>query len=170
MKGIEFYDCLFFYLTRYLKGRSGGKTPRRNLAEFMEEYLVRFKDTDKWLYRPPDRAESQSLKKSRETGLGRRIRQYCAFLQGEGDIPKEKMPDAKTLIAWLKHCAAFGLADEGVLLFEKGGLAGQIQQLGEDDRYDAEDYYTQCKRKASKQVDEHEEPDIEAVEAEEDEE
>ena len=47
MKGIEFYDCLFFYLTRYLKGRSGVKTPRRNLAEFMEEYLVRFKDGDK---------------------------------------------------------------------------------------------------------------------------
>jgi hypothetical protein len=141
MRGIEFYDCLFFYLTRYLKGRAGGKTPRRNVAEFMEEYLVRFKEGDTWLYRPADRAESQGLKKSRETGLGRRIRQYCAFLHGEGDIPKEKMPDAKTLIAWVKHCAAFGLADEGVLLFEKGGLAGQTHQLGEDDRYDAEDYY-----------------------------
>jgi 16S rRNA G966 N2-methylase RsmD len=170
MKGIEFYDCLYFYLTRYLKGRSDGKTHRRNVAEFMEEYLVRFKDGDKWLYRPPDRAESESLKKSRQTGLGRRIRQYCAFLHGEGDLPKEKLPDAKTLIAWLKHCAAFGLADEGVILFEKGGLAGQIQQLGEDDRYDAEDYYSQCKRKASKPTAEDEEPDPEEGGAEEDEE
>ena len=150
MKGVEFYDCLFFYLTRFLKGRPAGKTPRRNLAEFLEEYLVRFKDGDKWLYRPPDRAEAESLKRSRQTGLGRRIRQYAAFLKGEGEFPKEKTPDAKTLVAWLKHCAAFGLADEGVLLFDKGGLAGQMSGLGQDDRYDAEEYYQTCKRKASK--------------------
>ena len=48
MKGCEFYDCLFFYLTRYLKGRTAGRIPRRNLAEFLEEYLVRFRDGDKW--------------------------------------------------------------------------------------------------------------------------
>ena len=75
------------------------------------------------------------------------------------------------MVAWLKHCAAFGLAEEGALLFEKGGLAGQIQQLGEEDRYDVEDYYSQCKRKASKPVAEDEEPaDLENADAEEDEE
>ena len=66
MKGVEFYDCLFFYLTRFLKGRAAGQTPRRNLAEFLEEYLVRFKDGDKWLYRvptPPRRKPSESLDK-----------------------------------------------------------------------------------------------------------
>ncbi|HOK44451.1 MAG TPA: hypothetical protein PLK67_00870, partial [Bryobacteraceae bacterium] len=150
LKGIEFYDCLFFYLTRFLKRRPAGKTPRRNLAEFLEEYLVRFKEGDKWLYRAPDRAEAESLRKSRRTGLGRRIRQYVAFLRGEGEFPKEKMPDAKTLVAWLKHCSAFGLADEGVAIYERGGLAAQLYSLSEDERYDADEYYTNCKRKAFK--------------------
>ena len=50
LRGVEFYDCLFFYLTRFLKGRSGGKIPRRNLSDFLEEYFVRFKEGDKWLY------------------------------------------------------------------------------------------------------------------------
>lgn len=152
LKGAEFYDCLFFYLTRWLKGRTAGSTPRRNLADFLDEYLVRFKDGDKWMYRAPDEAEAQSLKKARQTGLGRRIRQYVSFLKGEGEFPKEKMPDAKTLVAWLKHAAAFGLAEEGVLLWEKGGLIGQLAQLSEDERYDAEDYYAQCKRRAGKPV------------------
>jgi len=150
LRGVEFYDCLFFYLTRWLKGRPAGKTPRRNLAEFLGEYLVRFKDGDRWLHRAPDDAEAQSLRKARQTGLGRRIRQYVAFLRGEGEFPKEKMPDAKTLVAWLKHAAAFGLAEEGVLLWEKGGLIGRLSQLSEDERYDAEDYYAQCKRRAGK--------------------
>jgi len=161
LRGVEFYDCLFFYLTRFLKGRPTGKTPRRNLAEFLEEYLVRFKDGDKWLYRPPDRAQAESLRKSRQTGLGRRIRQYAAFLRGEGDFPKEKQPDARTLVAWLKHCSAFGLADEGVLLWEKGGLASQLHGLAEDERYDADEYYRSCKRKAARAAAEEEEDDSE---------
>ncbi len=150
LKGIEFYDCLFFYLTRFLKGRPAGKIPRRNLAEFLEEYLVRCKDGDKWLYRAPDRAEAESLRKSRQTGLVRRIRQYVAFLRGEGEFPKEKMPDAKTLVAWLKHCSAFGLADEGVVIYERGGLMAQLHSLSEDERYDADEYYTNCKRRGSR--------------------
>lgn len=150
LKGVEFYDCLFFYLTRWLKGRGAGKTPRRNLAEFLDEYLVRFKEGDKWLHRAPDDAETQTLRKARHTGLGRRIRQYVSFLRGEGEYPRERMPDGKTLVAWLKHCAAFGLAEEGVALFEKGGLVGQLAHLSEDDRYDAEDYYAQCRRRAGK--------------------
>lgn len=150
LRGVEFYDCLFFYLTRWLKGLAGGKTPRRNLEEFLDEYLVRFKDGDKWLYRPPDDAEAAALRQARQTGLGRRIRQYVAFLNGEGDFPRERLPDTKTLLAWLKHCAGFGLADEGVALFEKGGIAGQLSQLSEDDRFDADDYYQQCRRKVSR--------------------
>jgi 16S rRNA G966 N2-methylase RsmD len=150
MAGVEFYDCLFFYLTRYLKGRPAGKTPRRNMADFLEEYLVRFRDGDRWLYRPPDEIEATSLKKSRQSGLGRRIRQYAAFVRGEGEFPKERLPDVKTLAAWLKHCANFGLADEGVALYEKGGLMGQTTQFTDDERFDAEDYYAQCRRNATK--------------------
>ncbi|MDP2157396.1 MAG: hypothetical protein Q8K68_06780, partial [Nitrospirota bacterium] len=129
-------------------------------------YLVRFKDGDKWLYRPPDQAEAAGLRKARQTGLGRRIRQYISFLKGEGEYPAEKMPGPKTLVAWLKHCAAFGLPEEGVILFEKGGLAGRLMQLSEDERYDAEDYYAQCRRKSAKKA-AAEDTDLE--EAEEDE-
>lgn len=159
LKGVEFYDCLFFYLTRWLKGRGSGKTPRRNLAEFLDEYLVRFKEGDRWLYRVPDAAEAESLKKARQTGLGRRIRQFVAFLNGEGDYPRERLPDARTLVGWLKHCAAFGLAEEGVALFEKSGLAAQLSHLGEDDRYDAEDYYARCRRRAGRRGEEEAEED-----------
>lgn len=165
MSGVEFYDCLFFYLTRYLKGRAAGKTPRRNLAEFMDEYLVHFKDGDKWLYRPPNDAEAATQKSARQSGLGRRIRQYVAFLRGEGDYPRERIPDPKTLLAWLRHCAWFGLPTEGVVLFEKGGLAGQLQQLGETERDDAEDYYAQCRRRSAAKAAE-EERDDEAGETE----
>ncbi|MEN6489786.1 MAG: hypothetical protein ABFD66_13075, partial [Smithella sp.] len=166
MRGVEFYDCLFFYLTRFLKGRPAGQTPRRNLAAFLEEYLVHFKDGDKWLYRPPDQAEAIGLKKARQTGLGRRIRQYISFLRGDGEYAAEKIPGPKTLVAWIKHCAAFGLADEGVLLFEKGGLAGRLMQLSEEDRYDAEDYYAQCNRKTVKRA-ALEDADIEETEEDE---
>ena len=56
------------------------------------------------------------VKKSRQSGLGQRILQYLLFLNGEGKFPREKMPDAKTLVAKLRRCANFGLADEGVVL------------------------------------------------------
>ncbi|MGA3113646.1 MAG: hypothetical protein ABSF90_04345 [Syntrophobacteraceae bacterium] len=166
MKGVEFYDCLFFYLTHFLKGRSAGRTPRRNLADFLEEYLVRFKEADKWLYRVPNEVEASALKKARQTGLGRRIRQFVSYLKGEGDFPEEKIPDAKTLVAWLKHCAAFGLAEEGQILFEQGGLMAQLRQLSEDDRYDAEDYYAQCRRRAGKRREAEDEDEEEGIASE----
>ena len=61
-----------------------------------------------------------------------------------------RRPDVRTLLVWLKHCAGFGMPEEGVALFEKGGLAAQLTQLQEDLRYDAEDYYAQCRRRAGR--------------------
>ncbi|MBI5489031.1 MAG: hypothetical protein HY905_16980 [Deltaproteobacteria bacterium] len=148
LKGIEFYDCLFFYLTRWLKGRGAGLVPRRDLAQFLDEYLVRFKDGDHWLYRPPDENEAEGLRKARGTGLARRIRQFTAFVRGEGEYPKERRPDTRTLAEWLHHCALFGLAEEGVALFEKGGLAARLRELPEDERYDVDDWYQRCRRRA----------------------
>jgi hypothetical protein len=167
MKGVEFYDCLLFYLTKWLKGRAAGKTPRRNLADFLDEYLVRFKEGDKWLYRVPDAAEASSLRKARQTGLGRRIRQYVSFVNGQGDFPAERRPDVKTLYMWLKHCANFGLPEEGVALFDRGGLAAQLGQLQEELRYDAEDYYAQCRRRAGRAAAAAAEDDEGAAEGEE---
>jgi len=45
---------------------------------------------------------------------------------------------------------SYGLAAEGVLLYEKGGLMGKLVELSEDDRYDAEEWYTRCRRNAGK--------------------
>jgi hypothetical protein len=160
LKGVEFYDCLFFYLTRWLK-RAGGNTPRRNLAEFLNEYLVRFKDGDRWLFRLPDENEAELLKAARQSGLGRRIRRYVAFLNGEGDFPREQIPDVKTSLAWLRHCAHFGLAEEGLILFEKGGLAAQLTRLSENEQYDADDYYQQCRRRARRAVEAQEDEETE---------
>ena len=69
-------------------------------------------------------------------------------------------------MAWLKHCANFGHAEEGVLLFEKGGMAVLLTQMSEDDRYDAEDYYAQCRRKAGKALRDTEDDEIETAEEE----
>ena len=33
---------------------------------------------------------------------------------------------------------------------EKGGVIAQLDQLSEDDRFDCEDYYAQCRRRAKK--------------------
>jgi len=43
------------------------------------------------------------------------------------------------------------------------GLVGQLSQLSEDERYDAEDYYAQCRRRARKVgvADENEEEEAE---------
>jgi hypothetical protein len=90
-----------------------------------------------------------------------------AYLKGEGDFPKERIPDAKTLVAWLKHCANFGLAEAGVVLYEKGGLLGQLSRLSEDERYDVEDYYAQCRRNAVRKDVESDADESDAGESEE---
>jgi hypothetical protein len=59
------------------------------------------------------------------------------------------------------------LAEAGVVLFEKGGLMGQLSQLGEDERYDAEDYYAQCRRNAGRKQEEEEEEEVEQENGEE---
>jgi len=50
----------------------------------------------------------------------------------------------------VRHCANFGLPEEGLALFEMGGLPARLAQLQEDLRYDAEDYYAQCRRRSGR--------------------
>jgi len=69
-----------------------------------------------WLYRPPSDAEAESLRKLSTVRTWAPHSAIRAYLNGDGDFPKERVPDAKTLVAWLKHCANFGLAEAGVVL------------------------------------------------------
>ncbi|MEI7638107.1 MAG: hypothetical protein WCJ37_12435, partial [Syntrophus sp. (in: bacteria)] len=97
LSGIEFYDALFFYMTRYMKNKKAGQLPKRNLAEFLEEYLVRFKDADKWLYKAPSGSEAEEMRKARRSGLGRRIRAFAnALKENDRQFTDVHKPDIRT--------------------------------------------------------------------------
>ena len=67
------------------------------------------------------------------------------------------MPDAKTLLAWLDIVPAFGLAEEGVRLYERGGLPGRFW-LGDRRATGTQTNTTRnCKRKAARAKDEDDE-------------
>lgn len=131
---------------------SGGAARERSLLspDSIDYVFTDPAHVDKWLYRLPDEAEAKSLKKARETGLGRRIRQFASYLNGRGEHPEERIPDVETLCMWLDHCANFGMPEERVALFEKGSLAAQLTRLPEELRWDAEEYYAQCRCRAGR--------------------
>lgn len=155
LRGLEFYDVLWFYMTRYMRSKRTSELPKRNLADFLGDYLVRFRDGDKWLYRPPDSKEAENLVADRRSGLGRRIRAFVSAIQQRDHTYLEShRPDPRTLVTWLRHCAQFGLYEEGVLLFEGSGVSTQrleriIFNLEEEETaYDAARSYADiCRRK-----------------------
>ncbi|HXP62755.1 MAG TPA: hypothetical protein VN829_19805 [Dongiaceae bacterium] len=71
-------------------------------------------------------------------GRDRRVRLWVALQTFVGEVT----------------AAGVGLVEAGVVLFEKGGLLGQFSQLGEDERYDGEEYYAQCRRNAGRKREE----------------
>lgn len=155
LAGIEFYDALFFYFTRYMKGKKAGQLPKRNLPEFLEEYLIHFEDGDKWLYRPPEGREAEELRKARQSGLGRRIRTFAnALRDNDREYVKQHRPDVKTFVEWMRYCATFGRDEDGVALFDKGGIAVHelksvvIDEAEEETAYDAASGFAAlCKRR-----------------------
>ena len=85
LSGIEFYDALFFYMTKYMKNMKTSQLPKRNLAEFLEEYLVRFKDGDNGSIK---RRQGVKQKKCRRPGG-----QDLATAFGLMQTPSGKMTD-----------------------------------------------------------------------------
>lgn len=160
LRGLEFYDFLWFYMTRYMRGKKANELPRRNLADFLGDYLVRFHSSDKWLYRPPDAKEAADLAADRHSDMGRRIRAFVSAIQQRDHAYLEHhRPDPRTLIDWLRHCAQFGLYEEGVVLFEGSGVT--VHQLErfvynseeEETGYDAARSYAGiCRRKLPRQL------------------
>jgi len=166
LAGIEFYDALFFYFTRYMRGKKAGQLPKRNLGDFLEEYLVHFEDGDKWLYRAPEGREAEELRKARQSGLGRRIRAFAnAIRDNDRDYTDQHRPDVRTFVEWMRYCATFGRNDDGAVLFDKGGFVVHelksvvIDEAEEETAYDAASSFAAlCKRRLG--------PTAEGVEAE----
>lgn len=160
LRGLEFYDLLWFYMTRYMRGKKAGELPRRNLADFLGDYLMRFRSSDQWLYRPPDTKEAADLAADRRSGLGHRIRAFVSAIQQRDHAYLEgHRPDPRTLIDWLRHCAQFGLYEEGVILFEGSGVTVQhleripYNPAEEETGYDAARGYADiCRRRLPRQL------------------
>jgi 16S rRNA G966 N2-methylase RsmD len=158
LAGVEFYDALFFYLTKYMKNRRGDQLPKRNLAEFMEEYVVRFADGDKWLYKAPFGSEEEDMRKARQSGLGRRIRAFSnALRDGDRDYTDAHRPDVKTFVEWMRYCATFGHYEDGATLYDKAGFTvdelrrAVIDADEEETAYDAARGFADlCKRRMKK--------------------
>ena len=136
LAGIEFYDALFFYLTKYMKNRRADQLPKRNLAEFLEEYVVRFPDGDKWLYRAPTSGEADEMQKARQSGLGRRIRGFAnALRDGDRAYINKHRPDVKTFVEWMRYCASFGRYEDGAALYDLAGFkADQLERVIVDEK------------------------------------
>jgi len=143
LREVEFYDILFFYLTKYLRGKTRELAPMRRLPEILEDYFIR---TTKGYRLPQTDDESAVLKESRDKGTSRQIRKYIRHLVQGLPLPEEKKPDAETIADWIKHCRRVGMYPEGVMLYEKGGLV--ISGLSEKQIVDIEEDYKICKRRS----------------------
>jgi hypothetical protein len=159
LAGIEFYDALFFYLTKFLKGRRASQLPRRNLAEFLEEYLIRFREGDRWLYCKAKGREAEELRKARQSGLGRRIRAFSRALQAKDEAFLAKhRPDVRTFVEWLRYCASYGHYEEGVALYKRAGYTIEqlrsvvIDEEEEETAYDAAHAFSAICRKKLTQL------------------
>ncbi|MDD2709254.1 MAG: DNA methyltransferase [Verrucomicrobiae bacterium] len=162
LAGIEFYDALFFYFTKYMKGKKASQLPKRNLAGFLEEYLIHFQDGDKWLYRAPEGREIEELRKARQSGLGRRIRAFAnALRDNDRQFIDQHRPDVRTFVEWMRYCAAFGRNEDGAVLFDKGGFTvNELQSVIVDEKeeetaYDAvRGFADLCKRRSAPETEE----------------
>ena len=176
LAGIEFYDALFFYLTKYMKGKKGSRLPKRNLAEFLQEYLLRFQDGERWLYKSPEGKQEEELRVARRKGLGRQIRAFANGLrEGERTYIEKHRPDPRTFVEWLRYCATYGHYEDGLLIYEKAGFTvAQLQSIvldeaEEETAYDtARQYADTCRRRMA--VINTDEPELDLGDAEDEEE
>lgn len=145
LREVEFYDALFFYLAKYLRGKTRELAPMRRFPEILEDYFIR---TTKG-YRPPQTDDERAvLKEDRQKGTSRQIRRYVRHLVQGLPLPEEKKPDAQTIADWIKHCRRVGMYQEGAILYEKGGLI--ISKLPEKKIVDIEEDYKICKRRSKR--------------------
>jgi DNA modification methylase len=121
--------------------------PRRQLYDWLPDY---FYITPEGTYRLPADEEETILKEhGRASGTNRRIKRYISYLQQGLIVPENERPSDSTLIEWIRHCKQSGLNDQGVFLYERGGL--NLDSLPEEIMVRVEEDYQVCRRMLDKE-------------------
>lgn len=129
-------DILEFYF-------SVPNKPRRRLWDFIDDFFWKTPEG----YRPcKDEIEKQAKQLDRVSGISRKLKRFAHQLAEEVSLPSEVMPDTPTLAGWIKHCRRSGFYQEGVILFEKGGI--RFDKLDPKQKIELDEDYRVCKKKA----------------------
>ena len=135
-EGVHYSDLFEYYLYA-IKER-----PRRLLRDWLPDYFYK---TNDGTYRLPANDEEREAKaRGRALGINRRIKRLVSYLEQGIPVPEKEYPGAATLAEWIRQCKLSGLYQEGVVLYEKGGL--NLDHLSEETQVNLEEDYQVCLR------------------------
>ncbi len=135
------YSDIFEHYIHVVKDR-----PRRQLRDWLLDYFYK---TAEGTYRlPVNEEEAEAKKHSRGVGTNRYIKYYISSLQDGHVDSNYEHPSNATLIDWIRHCRQFGLYEQGIFLFERGGL--DLEPLPEEILVRVEEDYQVCKNMLDK--------------------
>ena len=135
-EGVHYSDLFEYYLYS-VKDR-----PRRLLQEWLPDYFYK---TNEGTYRLPANDEEREAKaRGRALGINRRIKRLVSYLEQGIPVPEKEYPGAATLAEWIRQCKLSGLYQEGIILYEKGGL--NLDHLSEENQVNLEEDYQVCLR------------------------
>lgn len=136
LDGVHYSD-LFEHYVYTVKDK-----PRREFSEWLLDYFYK---TTAGSYRLPASPEEEQAKaQGRAQGTNRRIKRYLAYLQQGVAVPEKERPRDATLAEWIRQCRRSGLYEQGIILYERGGL--DLDHLVEEVMVDVEEDYEVCKR------------------------
>jgi DNA modification methylase len=140
-EGVHYSDTFEHYVYTVID------KPRRQLLDWLPDY---FYITPEGTYRlPADEEETIAKEHGRASGTNRRIKRYISYLQQGLIVPENERPSDSTLIEWIRHCKQSGLYDQGVFLYERGGL--NLDAFSEEIMVRVEEDYQVCKRTLEKE-------------------
>jgi hypothetical protein len=135
-EGVHYSDLFEYYLYS-VKDR-----PRRLLQDWLPDYFYK---TNEGTYRLPANDEEREAKaRGRALGINRRIKRLVSYLEQGIPVPEKEYPGAATLAEWIRQCKLSGLYQEGIILYEKGGL--NLDHLSEETQVNLEEDYQVCLR------------------------
>ncbi len=135
-EGVHYSDLLEYFLYA-VKDR-----PRRLLQNWLPDYFYK---TNEGTFRLPANDEEREAKaRGRALGINRRIKRLVSYLEQGIPVPEKEYPGAATLAEWIRQCKLSGLYQEGIILYEKGGL--NLDHLSEENQVNLEEDYQVCLR------------------------
>ena len=135
-EGVHYSDLFEHYLYS-VKDR-----PRRLLQDWLPDYFYK---TNEGTFRLPANDEEREAKaRGRALGINRRIKRLVSYLEQGIPVPEKEYPGAATLAEWIRQCKLSGLYQEGIILYEKGGL--NLDHLSEENQVNLEEDYQVCLR------------------------